>query len=78
MAFPLKYRKMTLPKGFTVRWKTYPMFTESFAPGPKGTETVLVQGVANAEHSLTIKREAGADKLGIGKFKVHCPRRERE
>ena len=78
MAFPLKYRKMTLPKGFTVKWKTYPMFADTFAPGPKGTETVLLQGVDNAEHTLTIKREAGGGELGIGKLKVYCPRQEQE
>ena len=75
MTFPLKHRKMTLPKGFTVKWKTYPMFTDTFAPGPKGTETVLLQGVANAEHTLTITRKTGGE-LGIGKLKVYCPRRE--
>lgn len=77
MVFPLKHRKVNLPKGFTVKWKTYPMFTDTFAPGAKGTETVLLQGVDNAEHALTIIRETGGE-LGIRKFKAYRPRRDQE
>ena len=78
IAFPLKLRKTTLPQGFAVTWKTYPMFADTFSPGPKGTETVLFQGVENTEHTLTIRREGNGGDLGISTFKVYCPTHQSE
>ena len=43
----LRIARKTLPPNFEITWKTYPMFADTFAPGPKGTETVLLQGVKN-------------------------------
>ena len=68
----LRIARKTLPPNFDITWKTYPMFADTFAPGPKGTETVILQGVENTKHTLTIKPEA-AGKLGIAKFKVYRP-----
>ena len=52
----LRIARKTLPPNFDITWKTYPMFADTFAPGPKGTETVLLQGVKTpdgAEFTLT-------------------------
>ncbi len=67
----LKYKKIELPAGFQVKWKTYPLFTAKYEPQPAGTETMLVQNCANGEHKLTLKGPAA--KLGITAFRVYAP-----
>ena len=47
IAFPLKLRKTSLPKDFQVTLKVYPLFAETFAPGEKSAETMLIQGIPN-------------------------------
>lgn len=71
VAWTLGYRKATLPEGFQVKWRSYPMFTHSYEPKPAGTRTLLVQGCANQAHTLTIIPEG--DSPGIGAFIVHAP-----
>lgn len=67
----LGYRKATLPEGFTVTWKSYPLFTDSYTPQPAETRTLLVQGCANEKHTLTLSPQAG--DLGIQEFVVYAP-----
>lgn len=67
----LNYRKATLPEGFQVKWKSYPLFTNDYKPQPVGTRTLLVQGCANGEHTLTIIPQGG--DLGIQEFVVYAP-----
>jgi len=75
IAFPLKLRKISLPENFQVTWKVYPQFTETFAPGEKTAETVLVQGIPNGKHILTITPTDGPNPMGIGKFKIYHPQK---
>ncbi len=67
----LGYRKATLPEGFKVTWKAYPLFCRVYAPKPAETRTVLMQGGGNVAHTLTLVPEGGA--LGICAFVVHAP-----
>ncbi len=71
VAWTLGYRKATLPEGFQVTWRSYPMFAREYKPKPAGTRTLLVQGSANQAHTLTLIPKGGA--LGISKFVVHAP-----
>jgi hypothetical protein len=71
VAWTLGYRQATLPAGFQVTWRSYPLFTRIFEPHPAGTRTVLVQGCANEPHTLTLIPSGGA--AGIGGFVVHAP-----
>lgn len=75
VAWTLGYKKATLPAGFQVAWRSYPMFTRAYEPKPAGTRTLLVQGCVNREHTLTLVPEGGA--LGIGSFVVHAPAENR-
>jgi len=72
---PLKYRKQSLPENFQVTWKVYPLFGESFAPGKKTAETVLVQGIPNGNHTLTITSTDGRKPTGIEKLKIYRPQK---
>jgi hypothetical protein len=71
LVWSLGYKKLTLPEGFQVTWRTYPLFTAKYQPQPAGTETVLAQNCAPTTHTLTLK--GSADKLGITGFRVHTP-----
>jgi len=71
VAWTLGYRKATLPEGFQVKWKSYPMFTKYYESKPAGERTLLVQGCSNGAHTLTIIPEDGAP--GIAAFVVHSP-----
>ena len=73
IAFPLKLRKMSLPENFQVRWKVYPLFTGTFAPGEKAAENMLVQGIPNGKHTLTITPTEKRKPIGIQKFKIYRP-----
>jgi len=70
------FRKKQLPSSLNrLTFNIIPMYADSFAPGGKGHETVLVQGVAKGEHTLTIAPPKGG-KLGIDTLRVHCPQGE--
>lgn len=71
----LGYRKATLPEGFKVTWRSYPLFTGTYEPKPAGARTVLVQGCSNTPHTLTLLSEKGT--LGIGTFVIHAPPAQR-
>jgi hypothetical protein len=71
LAWSLGYKKLQLPAGFQVKWKTYPLFTARYEPPPAGTETVLVQNCLNGSHRLTLKGSVA--KLGIAGFRVYAP-----
>jgi hypothetical protein len=71
VAWTLGYKKATLPEGFKVTWKAYPMFARAYGPKPAGARTLLMQGCLNQAHTLTLIPEGGA--LGIGAFVVHAP-----
>ena len=71
LAWCLSYKKLRLPDGFQIKWKTYPLFTARYEPQPAGTETVLVQNCANAEHQLTLRGSAA--RAGITAFRVYAP-----
>ena len=57
--------------GARIVWRTYPLFAETYRARPRGVETVLVQGCANAKHILELRNVKG--KLGIGRFVVNEP-----
>jgi len=67
----LGYKKTTLPEGFKVTWRSYPLFTATYEPKAAAARTVLAQGCSNAPHTLTLLPEGGA--LGIRAFVVHAP-----
>jgi len=71
IAWTLGYKKATLPAGFKVTWRSYPLFARTYEPKPAGTRTLLVQGCANQLHTLTLIPEGGG--LGISAFIVHAP-----
>ena len=71
VAWPLSYRKKSLPEGFQVRWSTYQTATPLYHTMPLDAQTVLLQGCANAQHLLRIEGDPG--KLGIDSFIVHTP-----
>ena len=71
LAWCLSYKKLQLPDGFQIKWKTYPLFTARYEPQPAGTETVLVQNCANGKHQLTLRGPAG--RAGITAFRVYAP-----
>lgn len=71
VAWALGYKEATLPVGFQVTWRSYPLFARAYEPKPAGTRTLLVQGCTNQAHTLTLIPEGGA--LGIGAFVVHAP-----
>jgi len=71
IAWTLEYRKATLPAGFQVTWRSYPLFARIYEPRPAGTRTLLVQGCANQVHTLTLIPDRGS--LGISGFVVHAP-----
>ena len=75
IAFPLKYRKQSLPENFQVTWKVYPLFVETFAPGEKAAETMLVQGIPNGKHILTITPTDKRKPVGIRKFRIYRPQK---
>ena len=71
VAWTLGYKKTTLPEGFKVTWKAYPMFCSTYEPKPADARTLLMQGCLNGPHTLTLLPEGGA--LGISSFVVHAP-----
>jgi hypothetical protein len=71
VAWPLSYRKKTLPEGFQVKWNTYQTAAPRYQSTPLHTQTVLVQGCANAGHLLRI--EGDIENLGIESLIIHAP-----
>jgi hypothetical protein len=71
VAWPLSYRKKTLPEDFQVSWSTYQTASPLYRSAPLHARTVLVQGCANSGHVLRMEGETG--KLGIGSLIVHTP-----
>ena len=71
VAWPLSYRKKTLPEGFQVTWSTRQTAAPRYQPAPADTRTVLLQGCANSKHVLRIQGDTG--KLGIGSLVIHTP-----
>ncbi|MBM3858730.1 MAG: SGNH/GDSL hydrolase family protein [Verrucomicrobia bacterium] len=71
IAWTLEYKKATLPEGFKVTWRSYPLFTRIYEPKPAGTRTLLVQNCSNQPRTLTLIPEGGS--LGISAFVVHAP-----
>jgi hypothetical protein len=71
LAWCLAYRKLQLPEGFQIKWKTYPLLTARFEPQPAGAETVLVQNCANEKHQLILRGSAA--RAGITAFRVYAP-----
>ena len=65
--------KQNRPKpGATVKWKAYPLFADTLTAKKAGEETLLLQGCANAAHTLTIKVPPGV-RHGIRAFHVWTP-----
>ena len=75
VAWTLGYLKATLPKGFTVTWRSYPLFTPVYAPQSASRHIRLVQGCTNTAHTLTPQPRSAGGKLGIGAFIIHAPPR---
>ena len=62
-----------LPKDFTVTWKSYPTFTDRYAPAPAGARTLLIQGSSPRQrHTLTLQG-ASPQQLGIESLQINCP-----
>jgi hypothetical protein len=73
VAGTLRVARKKLQKNFEITWKTYSLFKSSFSPGSKGEETLLLQGVSNSEHNLTIIPEDAGSDLGISTFRMYQP-----
>ena len=66
------YHKVKPEAGYEVRWECVPMVEEPYAPGPKGTMSVLVQNCPNGRHVLELRpRQEGP--LGIASLTVCAP-----
>lgn len=62
--------KKTLPPGFQVTWETYPQCADPYGCAAEaGTETLLVQSLANGRHTLELK----GGKPGVRAFRVYRP-----
>ena len=69
------YHKVKPEAGYEVRWECLPMVEETYAPGERGTMSVLVQNCPNGRHVLELRpRQDGP--LGIASFTVCAPRSE--
>jgi hypothetical protein len=71
VAWPLSYRKKTLPPGFQVTWTTQQTAASRYRPAAADAQTVLIQGCANSQHVLQIQGDTG--NLGIGGLVIHTP-----
>ena len=71
LAWCLQYKKLELPAGFQVTWKTYPQYVSAYEPQPAGTETVLVQHCSNKQHRLTLR--GATARSGITAFRIDAP-----
>ena len=60
------------PPGRNCRWRTYPLFTDTWTARETGEETLLLQGCANAAHTLTLRVPKGV-RHGIRAFRVWTP-----
>ncbi|MBT3288474.1 MAG: SGNH/GDSL hydrolase family protein [Victivallales bacterium] len=70
------FRNKKLPDNLTkLTFKILPMYHDRFVPGDQGHETVLVQGIANGQHTLTITPSRGGVS-GIDTLRVYCPQGE--
>lgn len=74
VAWALNFKKATLPPGFEITWKAYPLCASTYVASPKDQATVLAQGCANGEHVLTLHPESN-QPLGIAHFIVYEPSR---
>jgi len=70
LAWCLDFRKLPLPAGFQIRWKTYPLFSSPCPARPIGEETVLLQNCSNGPHQLTL---VNAPACGISSLRIHQP-----
>ena len=71
VAWPLSYRKKTLPEGFLITWSTRQTAAPRYQSAPADARTPLVQGCSNSEHVLRIQGDTG--KLGISRLFIHTP-----
>ena len=50
-------------------------YAKRIASAEKDAETMLIQGIPNGKHALTIKPTEKRKPIGIGKFKIYRPRK---
>ena len=73
----LRYRNQTLPEGYTVNWKTAPLFTDVWtAPADvdrtRESAATIARGLTNKTHTVKIIPVDGKD-LPIASFRVYRP-----
>lgn len=73
----LRYKKQPLPEGYEVTWEVKPLFTDAYQ-APKTEDpakeyaTTLVQGTANARHTLRLVPN-GDGPVPVAAFRVYRP-----
>lgn len=61
-------KTIPLPTNLTVKWKTYPLFAKEVPPTEAGKAFLLIQGMPNSEHTLTLRPIEG-----LTGFRISCP-----
>ncbi|MDZ7617521.1 MAG: hypothetical protein U1E05_10980 [Patescibacteria group bacterium] len=76
----LRYQNKTLPADYKVTWETKPLFVDTweaprqFDPARESTRTTtLAQGLANGEHTVTLKPVGETGSLPVAAFRVFRP-----
>ena len=67
-----------LPEGYTIRWQVLPMFVDTYHvpkidDPTKENSTTVVQGIANAKHTLEIIAENPASPPAIAGVRIYRP-----
>ena len=67
-----------MPEGYTIHWKVLPMFFDTYvAPKieepEKDNATTIVQGIANAKHTLEIVADNAASPPAIAEVRTYRP-----
>jgi len=67
-----------LPEGYTIRWQVLPMFVDTYQRAKiddptKENSTTVVQGIANAKHTLEIIADSPASPPAIARVRTYRP-----
>jgi hypothetical protein len=73
IANALGVSQISLPAGYSVTWKTYPLFANQVPVHKMGEHFLLIQGMNDSMHSLVVRQA-----LSIGGFRVMDPSRLQE
>lgn len=73
MTFPLRYKKITLPENFQIRWSTYPLCTETVTINPDDQAVVLYQSTDLSQKTISIVPDADKGQQALEKMFLYLP-----